>query len=223
LKITYLGKSAFIISSGINIVFNPGTRVPEDKFSESGLIIITNSSRASIGSSIELSNVSKSWIISNDNIISKLEEKGAKSWLLRKIDPDSPYEISDIEITSKILMRGGSREIENLGILLNMESTKIGYLGDTCTRGTFENIDIDILIIPIGGGNVFDVKDAISLTVDISPKIVIPFGGNNDDNERFVRYMRQFCEQSDPVILKVGQTINTSWPGGSEFKFEHVE
>ncbi|MEW5805455.1 MAG: MBL fold metallo-hydrolase [Patescibacteria group bacterium] len=50
-----------------------------------------------------------------------------------------------------------------------------GFSGSNISEGVLESLgDVDLLILPIGGGEVCDSEQAVSLVSQIEPKIVIP-------------------------------------------------
>jgi L-ascorbate metabolism protein UlaG (beta-lactamase superfamily) len=99
-----------------------------------------------------------------------------------------------------------------------MDGMKVGYLGHAVNRGPFEDFDMDVLITPIGGKDVFEVKDAISLCIDSKPRIAVPMlWGDAEQTKRFFKYISQFGQGIEPVIMEPGQTLEISWRAGTEF------
>jgi L-ascorbate metabolism protein UlaG (beta-lactamase superfamily) len=60
-----------------------------------------------------------------------------------------------------------------------MEEIQIGYLGELTKKETKPELigyfeDVDILMLPIGGGEMLDAESATELINQIEPKIAIP-------------------------------------------------
>jgi len=181
LNITYFGHTSFAFEAkGTTILLNPGiwdgNPVVPDDF-EARIVIATNHADDALGNSATISVNSKAWFLGSKDAADKAAEQGVKPWLLHVLEPEVPYEVPDVTITPYSLSRideeaGGN--IENLGLIVEMGGMRIGYLGDSSIRGLFEQLEVDILIVPIGGGATFEVKDAVSLCIDSKPRI-----GNN--------------------------------------------
>jgi len=63
--------------------------------------------------------------------------------------------------------------------LINMEEIQIGYLGELAKKETKPELigyfeDVDILMLPVGGGEMLDAEAATELINQIEPKIAIP-------------------------------------------------
>ena len=106
-----------------------------------------------------------------------------------------------------------------MGLYIEMGGMKVGYLGDTAVRGPFGQLDMDVLITPVAGGDVFPVKDAVSLCIDANPKIAIPTRiTENDQATKFAKYIDQFSQNTTPIILEKDQILEIQWAAGNEFR-----
>lgn len=228
LKITYYGRTSFALESGdTTLLLNPGiwdgkTIVPDDF--QARVIIATNHADDAVGNSATIAVGSKAWFLGNKMTTEKVSEQGAKSWLIHVLNPEEPYEIPDVKITpyslSRVLEENGGR-VENLGLIIEMGGMKVGYLGDTAIRGPFEQLEMDILIAPIGGDGVFPVKDAVSLCIDAKPRIGIPMRWSSDEEpQKFSKYVEQFGQGTKPVIMQPEQVLEVQWAAGNEFRYE---
>ncbi|MBN2230424.1 MAG: MBL fold metallo-hydrolase [Candidatus Thorarchaeota archaeon] len=228
LSITYFGYTTFVLESKeIKILLNPGiwndTPVVPDDFIPR-VVIATNSADDAIGNAATIAVNSKAWFLGNKEAAEKATEQGVKPWLLHVLEAEVPYEIPDVRITPYALARinedTGAR-MENLGLIIEMGGMKVGYLGDTTIRGPFEQLEMDILIAPIGGKVTFPVKDAVSLCIDAKPRIGIPMRWTADDQPiKFSKYVEQFGQGTKPVVMEPNQVLTVQWAAGNEFRYE---
>jgi len=228
LNITYFGHTSFAFEAkGTTILLNPGiwdgNPVVPDDF-EARIVIATNHADDALGNSATISVNSKAWFLGSKDAADKAAEQGVKPWLLHVLEPEVPYEVPDVTITPYSLSRideeaGGN--IENLGLIVEMGGMRIGYLGDSSIRGLFEQLEVDILIVPIGGGATFEVKDAVSLCIDSKPRIGLPMRCTSEDQPtKFSKYVEQFGQGTKPVLMEPNQVLTVQWAAGNEFRYE---
>ncbi len=228
LKITYFGHTAFALEAKeTTVLLNPGILegeplVPDDF--QARIVIATNHVDDAIGNSAAISVNSKAWFLGNKETTAKAAEQGVKPWLLHVLEPEVPYVVPDVTITGYSLARideeAGGR-IDNLGLIIEMGDLRIGYLGDSAIRGLFEQLAMDILIVPIGGGATFQVKDAVSLCIDTQPRIGIPMRWSAEDQpKKFSKYIEQFSKGTKPVLMEPNQILSVQWAAGNEFRYE---
>ncbi len=227
LKMTYIGHTTFQLETEeVSLLINPGIWDDEPVVSvdhDVRIIVATNHADDALGNAIEIANNMKAWILGNEATIQKAEAQGGKPWLLHTIRSEVPYEIPGLKITPFSLQRNdlasGGR-YENLGLYIEMGKMKISYLGDTIVRGPFGQLDTDILITPIGGNDVFEVKDATSLCIDVQPRIAIPTRWSEPSQpQKFARYIDQFGRGTNAILLEKGQVLEAQWAGGTEFRY----
>jgi L-ascorbate metabolism protein UlaG (beta-lactamase superfamily) len=228
LKITYFGHTAFALEAkGTTILVNPGiledTPLVPDDF-QARIVIATNHMDDAIGNSAAISVNAKAWFLGNKDAADKAAEQGVKPWLLHILEPEVPYEVPDVTITgyplSRIDEEAGGR-IDNLGLIIEMGGMKVGYLGDSSIRGLFEQLETDVLIVPVGGGATFQVKDAVSLCIDAKPRIGIPMRWTSEDQpKKFSKYIEQFSKGTKPVLMEPNQVLTVQWAAGNEFRYE---
>jgi L-ascorbate metabolism protein UlaG (beta-lactamase superfamily) len=228
LKIVYFGKTSFVLEyNEMKVLLNPGIwgrkKVVPNDFS-ARIVIATNQSDDAVGNSANIAVNSKAWFLGNQGAADKASKKGVKPWLLHVLKPEVPYEIPDLKITPYALSRIDEAEggrIENLGLYIEIGDMKVGYLGDSVIRGPFEQLDMDILIVPVGGDGVFPVKDAVSLCIDAQPRVGIPMRWSSvDDPLKFSKYVQQFGQGTVPVVMAPNQVLEVYWAAGNEFKYE---
>jgi len=177
-----------------------------------------------VGNAATIAVNSKAWFLGNQGAADKASERGVKPWLLHVLTPEVPYEIPDLRITPYGLSRIDETEggrIENLGLYIEIGDMKVGYLGDSVIRGPFEQLDMDVLIVPVGGDGVFQVKDAVSLCIDAKPRIGIPMRwSSEEDPKKFTKYVVQFGKGTIPVVMEPDQVLQVYWAAGNEFRWE---
>ena len=83
-----------------------------------------------------------------------------------------------------------------VGYTLTIDDVKYSILGDTDANEDLEELDTDVLLIPIGGTYTMDAMHAASIANKINPKLVIPTHynyiegtGNKDDEAIFLKYI----------------------------------
>ncbi|MFW9809579.1 MAG: MBL fold metallo-hydrolase [Candidatus Thorarchaeota archaeon] len=228
LKITYFGKTSFALEINETVVLlNPGIWdgekvVPDDFMAR--VVISTNRGDDAVGNAATISVNSKAWFLGNKETTEKASEKGVKPWLLHELKSEVPYEIPDVKIVPYALSRNDQESggyMENMGLYIEMGGMKVGYLGDTTIRGPFEHLDMDILITPIGGDGVFQVKDAVSLCIDAKPRLGIPMRWSSaEETQKFSKYIQQFGQGIVPVVMEPNQVLSVQWAAGNEFRYE---
>lgn len=100
----------------------------------------------------------------------------------RLIDWPGEYEVKSMAITALSLPyeKEGSEEKKGEGLifLMNIDGLRIcflGDIGDVPNDVLIESIgDVDILMLPVGGGNVLDAKKAHMVIEELEPRAVIP-------------------------------------------------
>jgi L-ascorbate metabolism protein UlaG (beta-lactamase superfamily) len=108
--------------------------------------------------------------------------------------------------------QGTERGINNI-FLIKAEDMRICHLGDfgqaELTDKQLEDIgDVDILLIPVGGKYTIDYKEAVKITTEIEPKIVIPMHYkikdlkiDLDGPEKFIKELGLTPEKSDKLRM----------------------
>ncbi|MFX0107314.1 MAG: MBL fold metallo-hydrolase [Candidatus Hodarchaeota archaeon] len=227
LRITYFGKTAFGLESKDTIVLlNPGIWdgepvVPDDF--DCRVIAVTNQEEDALGNAATIAVNAKAWILGNEPTTIKAQELGAKPWLLHALKPEVPYEIPGLKVTPFPLQKRSKTGviIENLGLHIEMGGMKVSYLGDSLVRGPFEQLETNVMIVPVGGDSVFEVKDAVSLCIDAKPQVGVPVRWIDEEQpKKFAKYINQFGRGTTPVIMEPGQVLEVQWAAGNEFRHD---
>ena len=209
----------------MTLLVNPGiwrgkSVVPDDF--DTRVIVTTHKMNDAVGNAINIAANSKAWILGNAEAIERVKAEGAKPWLLHTLRSEEVYEIPGLKLTPYALHRSDpdtGERTENMGLHFEIGGMKIAYLGDTAVRGPFGQLDMDVMITPVSGGDVFPVKDAVSLCIDAGPRIAIPCRiTDNEQKSKFAKYIDQFSRSTIPVVLEKGQILEIQWAAGNEFR-----
>ncbi len=209
----------------MSLLVNPGkwngNSIVPDEF-EVRVIAATHKLDDAVGNATAIAAHSKAWILGNAETIERVKAEGGKPWLLHVLKSEETYEIPGLKITPYALHRRNPDtldRVENFGLYIEMGGMKVGYLGDTSVRGPFGQLEMDVIIAPISGEDVFPVKDAVSLCIDANPKIAIPTRiTDNEQATKFTKYIDQFSRSTLPIVLEKGQTLEIQWAAGNEFR-----
>ena len=124
----------------------------------------------------------------NFNGVEQSEAKNKKSFV---IDSPGEYEISGVFIKGfPIPTTYAGKECINTIFSISLEKMNIGFLGILNSNGIDGELreslnSIDILFVPIGGGDVLSADEAYKLSVKLGAKIIIPmhYGKTDLPNE----------------------------------------
>ena len=98
------------------------------------------------------------------------------------IDGPGEYEIKEIfvqGIPSPCDLNQGKEKKQNTIYTIELEDIKICHLGNFCQKEltpeqTEEIGEVDILMVPVGGGDGISVKEAMKVMSQIEPSVIIP-------------------------------------------------
>jgi len=125
-------------------------------------------------------------------------------------DGPGEYEVNGVFITGVTSYhRGepGQRE-RNTAFLYEFDDLSIGHLGDlgeTLDRKQIEAFNSpDVLIVPVGGGDILDASKAVEVITELEPRIVIPMHyaqpGLNLDMGPLGKFLKELgAEATEPL------------------------
>jgi L-ascorbate metabolism protein UlaG (beta-lactamase superfamily) len=88
------------------------------------------------------------------------------------LDAPGEYEIAGMLVTALAHKRqDGTR---NVVFVAEIDGIRIGHLGVPTSKEFDELKDVDVLLLPVGGGNAFTPVMAADVMTKIEPKIAIP-------------------------------------------------
>jgi len=177
--ITYNGLEFFKVQSGgLTLAFNPvskssKSKIPEPRFRCNVALVSLNHP--------------------DFNGVSSLLGNGGEATFV--VNSAGEYGIEDIAIMGfGVKVKYGGKEAYNTIYKVTLEKINLCFLGALDSEDVDENIlgqldDIDILFVPIGGGDVLSPSEAQKLAVKISPSIIIPmhFDPKNGDLKKFLK------------------------------------
>lgn len=120
------------------------------------------------------------------------------------------YEIGGVFIRGFLSRSGLSGGMVNTIYLVNLENMNMCFLGaldsaDSINTETKEALDdIDVLFVPIGGGEVLSASEAYKVAVKLGPKIIIPMSiDSKDELKTFLKEGGEELNQSvDKLTIK---------------------
>jgi L-ascorbate metabolism protein UlaG (beta-lactamase superfamily) len=117
------------------------------------------------------------------------------------IDGPGEYEVSDVFITGIRAFhdnKGGKERGFNTVYLLELEDLRICHLGDLggpLTESQVEGLEaVDVLLVPVGGGNALDAQGANEVIGQIEPRIVIPMHYRTRAGDPGLDDLEHFCK-----------------------------
>lgn len=114
------------------------------------------------------------------------------------LDWPGEYEIEGIAITG-ITANDEKNLQENIIFKFNIDRIKICHLGDFNRKLTDELLDkignIDILIIPVGGGNSLNAEQAKEIIEEIDPRIIIPMHYLSEEQDTALGTLQDFLRK----------------------------
>lgn len=122
--------------------------------------------------------------------------KGVKGseWELRG---PGEYEIGGIFITGVAIKE--SKQASNMVYIYDYEGVTIGHLGDMQKAPTQTQVEafgtVDVLLIPVGGGNALNAAKAAEVIAMIEPGIVIPMHYKTPKSKLKLLALRQFLQE----------------------------
>lgn len=128
------------------------------------------------------------------------------------ISAPGEYEISGVRITGFPTFHDkeeGKKRGKNNVFLIKMDQIKICHLGDlghVLSESVLEELnDIDVLLVPVGGVYTINFQEAVKLTKNIQPKIVIPMHYRVKGMEKVLKEL----EESEAFLKGLGAKERT--------------
>jgi L-ascorbate metabolism protein UlaG (beta-lactamase superfamily) len=122
--------------------------------------------------------------------------KGVKGsqWELRG---PGEYEIGGIFITGVAIKE--AKQISNMVFVFDYDGVTIGHLGDMQKVPTQTQVEafgtVDVLMVPVGGGNALNAARAAEVIAMIEPGIVIPMHYKTAGGSQKLSALRQFLQE----------------------------
>lgn len=230
MRFTYYGYNAFIIEGDeITLFIDPGQNlhwrkldslIPHSRWPQADLILVTHGDADHAEFVPRAARASGAPIVCGPAL--------AEKWLRKGLDvvplaPGQTAEAAGIDLKGINVQHGGptltlfGRSFTfkptfvgkgGVGLLFQLEDRRLLNLGDTLLlEREWKGLQVDVLIIPIGGMTTMDVDGALQAVTVIRPEIVIPMHYNWDllfyhrpaDVERFASEVRESGRQCFPL------------------------
>jgi L-ascorbate metabolism protein UlaG (beta-lactamase superfamily) len=120
----------------------------------------------------------------------------------RVIDGPGEYEFSGVSVIGVATRLGASGTPEsgsNIAFLFELEDIEVGHLGSighVPTSGQLEAMtNVDVLLVPVGGGDGLDAAGAAEAVSVIEPKLVIPMSFQTDADKAKLDPVDRFLKE----------------------------
>ena len=194
--------------SGSKIIYFDPYKI-NDKFNDADIVFITHDHYDHLDID-SLNNVinDNTKIVIPSSIVNSLLDLNIDNELIL-VEPNNNVDVDDIKVkivrSYNIEKRYHPKENNYVGYIVELDNKKYYVMGDTDINEDINNIECDILFIPIGGTYTCDYKEAAEYVNKIKPDIVIPihYGsivGDISLGEEFKRLVNSDIN----VILKLG-------------------
>ena len=138
----------------------------------------------------------------------------------RVIEGPGEFEISGASIVGVTTWRGKEKTPEsgrNVAFVIEMEDIRIGHLGAIGHVPTSDQLEemsnVDILLVPVGGGESLEAPPAAETVSLIEPKIVIPINYQTDVEKTKLdpvdRFLKEMGAKSPEHHAKITVTRST--------------
>jgi len=135
----------------------------------------------------------------------------------RVLDGPGEYEIAGASIVGITTWRGKEKTPEsgrNIAFVIELEDMRIGHLGAIGHVPTADQLEemqnVDILLVPVGGGESLEAPQAAETVSLIEPKLVIPMSYANDLDRAKLdpvdRFLKEMGAKKDETHAKLTVT-----------------
>lgn len=224
IKITWFGHAFFSIETNkTKILIDPfieGNKLCpiSVRDAQADFICVTHGHGDHVGETLEISKKYGSAIISNPEICSWLEKKGAKKIHAMQIGGSFQFPWGKLKMTLALHsspMPDGSYGGNPAGLIFSIDGKKIYHAGDTGLFGDMKFIGdekIDMAMLPIGDNYTMGPEDAIKALSLIKPANVIPMHFNTFDiiKQNPVHWIEKINKSkiSNAIQLSPGESFN---------------
>jgi L-ascorbate metabolism protein UlaG (beta-lactamase superfamily) len=135
----------------------------------------------------------------------------------RVIEGPGEFEISGASITGVATYRGKEKTPEsgrNVAYIIELEDMRIAHLGGIGHVPTSDQIEsmsgVDILMVPVGGGESLDAPPAMETVSLIEPKLVIPMNYKTDVDKAKLDLLDRFLKEMGAKSPEVHQKVTVT-------------
>ncbi len=120
------------------------------------------------------------------------------------------YEISDIFIRGYGLKNKiGDKDYIVTSYILNLDGINVAFFGPISNGEEFSNeayedfLNADIIIIPIGGGDMFTPKEAAKFAKNFEAKVIIPISYGKEELSEFLNIFSSNAKEEEKYTVKM--------------------
>jgi L-ascorbate metabolism protein UlaG (beta-lactamase superfamily) len=140
-------------------------------------------------------------------VVQRLGDTGITATLL---DPGKTVYIGGLKLTPVVVDHGNiSAPISNLGFIIQSNATTVFFAGDMAVPLAFPVADVDVLIVPVGGGKVFSAEEAANYVVANNHHgrvIPVHFHGQADPASA-LKFQELVGTKMKVDVLEVGESL----------------
>jgi len=128
----------------------------------------------------------------------------------RILTPSSPIQVSTLTIEPVLADHGDlSTPVENLGFVFSAAGRSVYFAGDIARFSEHPGGPFDLVLLPVGGGKVFDPVQAVEFldTIDHLGLVVPMHYHGRADPKSAIEFMNLAGAHLDVRILEVGETL----------------
>ncbi len=132
----------------------------------------------------------------------------------RVVDGPGEYEIAGASVVGVHTWRDTEKTARNIAFVIELEDLRVGHLGSIGVVPTSEQVEeigsIDILLVPVGGGDAMDAPPAAETVSLLEPKLVIPMHFMTDIEKTQLdsldRFLKEMGAKSPETHAKIAVT-----------------
>jgi L-ascorbate metabolism protein UlaG (beta-lactamase superfamily) len=133
----------------------------------------------------------------------------------RVIDGPGEFEISGASVIGVTTWRGKDKDAgRNVAFVIEVEDVRIGHLGSIGHVPTSDQVEqmggIDILMVPVGGGDSLDAPPATETINLLEPKLVIPMHFQTDAEKQKLDPIDRFLKEMGAKTPERHQKISVT-------------
>jgi L-ascorbate metabolism protein UlaG (beta-lactamase superfamily) len=208
INLQWLGHASFKIWTQESVVYIDPWKLKET--GEKADVVLVSHGHFDHYSAQDLKKIAgeKTKLISSADVIEK-EKTG------QVLEPGKTIEAGEVKVTGVAAYNPKKqfhpKENKWLGFVLEVESVKIYYAGDTDLTDQMKGLEgIDVALLPVGGTYTMDAKAAAEAVKHIKPKAAVPYHWGDIVGEQ--SDAKRFSDLADckVIVLQAGQSMTLS-------------
>ena len=197
LEIQFLGNSSFAIIGGAAVYIDPW-RLGQLEIGADFILVSHDHHHHFSPMDIERIGVPSTRVLGPSQVIESLENGQGKVLLPDREILDTHVRIKGVPAYNRRSERHKKSD-KGLGFIIEIRGKRIYYAGDTDYIAEMENLGpIDVALLPVGGGSVMGVREAVQAVKVIKPKLAIPY--HYGDSESTMLAGESFASQANCIV-----------------------